>query len=663
MQPAPIRAADRRRAIVEGVTPSVDGGRYAVKRCVGDSIIVEADAFVDGHDGMRCVLQWRRVGDRRWQEAEMSPLGNDRWRGRFDVAAMGAYEYTVAAWPDALETWRHDLARWESPADIGVALAVGAQIVAAAAARASGNDAKRLKAWSAALGAVDGDPLLHRAEALASMTISLAARHAERSHITVFEPVLRVDVEPQHARYSTWYEMFPRSAAGDGRHGTFRDCTARLPYVESMGFDVLYFPPIHPIGHTQRKGRNNALVAGDDDPGSPWAIGSEKGGHKEIHPALGTLDDFHELVSRAQAAGIRIALDLAFQCSPDHPYVREHPDWFRRRPDGSTQFAENPPKKYEDIYPLDFGTGDWEALWQELLGVVQHWIEHGVRIFRVDNPHTKPFRMWQWLIARVRRTHPDVIFLSEAFTRPKVMHALAKAGFSQSYTYFTWRNSKAELTEYFTELTQRDAREYFRPNVWPNTPDILAGSLQNATRPAFMIRVILAATLSASYGIYGPAYELLDNRPRGIGEEYLDSEKYEIREWDLARPASLRTLIARLNGARRAHPSLQQDSTLRFFDTDNAQLICYAKTTEDLRDVVLTIVNLDARYAQSGWVTLALESLGLRDDTPFKLHDLLSSATYEWRGSRNYVRLDPQTCPAHVFHVEAAAHQPGHDRP
>jgi starch synthase (maltosyl-transferring) len=648
------RVADgRRRAVIEGITPMVDAGRFPAKRCAGDTVTVEADVFVDGHDVPRALLLYRKHGGKRWNEAPMTFLVNDRWRGEFSVPEIGVYEYTVCAWADAFASWRRDLARWTDPEDVAVALAVGAKIVMAASERARGADGKRLEEWSQRL--AGGASLEDRRKVADEPALdALVAAYPDRAAITTFEPVLSLRVDPPLARFSAWYEMFPRSTAGGGRHGTFRDCEARLDYVAGLGFDVLYFPPIHPIGTTKRKGPNNAVASGAGDPGSPWAIGSAEGGHKAIHPELGTPEDFRRLVAAARARGIEIALDIAFQASPDHPYVKAHPDWFRHRPDGSIQYAENPPKKYQDIYPFDFESESWPALWHELRDVFMHWIAQGVRVFRVDNPHTKPFAFWEWVIAEVKREHPDVIFLSEAFTRPKVMHRLAKLGFSQSYTYYAWRNAKWELTEYFTELSQSSSREYFRPNVWPNTPDILAAALQTGARAAFMSRLVLAATLSASYGIYGPAFELQEHVPLDTGsEEYRDSEKYQIRDWHLDRPDSLRGLIAKMNGIRRDNPALHQDWRLRFHPVDNDRIICYSKTTADLKNVVLVAVNLDPRNVQSGWVDLALDELGI-EAPPFEVHDLLSGARYAWNGPRNYLELRPHELPAHVFRVHQA---------
>ena len=656
---APDARTALRRVVIENVKPQVDGGRFAIKRTPGERVVVEADVFADGHDQIACVLRHRRAGARVWTEARMAALGNDRWRGEFTVTELGRYEYALCAWTDAFLSWRHDFTRRkvDDERDIALALRTGAALVDAAAKRALGRDATQLRAIAKALGA--GAALSSRHElALGEELLALMNAHPDRERETVFEPPLAVVVEPERARYSAWYELFPRSTAKDPkRHGTFADCEAQLPRLAALGFDILYLPPIHPIGRVKRKGRNNALVAGANDPGSPWAIGAKEGGHKAIHPDLGTLRDFKRLVAKARKLGIEVALDIALQCAPDHPYVNAHPEWFKRRPDGSVQYAENPPKKYEDIYPFNFDTPGWRALWEEVRSIFEYWIEQGVVVFRVDNPHTKPFAMWEWGIAEVKRAHPEVIFLSEAFTRPRVMHRLAKLGYSQSYTYFPWRTTKAELTEYFTELSASESREYFRPSTWPNTPDILTEYLQFGGRPAFMTRLVLAATLSACYGIYGPAFELCENKPRQPGsEEYLDSDKYEIKHRDLDRPDSLRDFIARVNAVRRDNRALHFDWNLRFHDVDNDQLICYSKAEEDRSGAVLTVVNLDPHHRQSGWVALKLDELGVEPDENFQAHDLLSGARYVWRGARNYVELDPQVCPAHIFRIRRRLH-------
>jgi starch synthase (maltosyl-transferring) len=644
----------RRRVVIEGVTPEIDAGRFPIKRVCGEHVVVEADAFGDGHDAVGCILRYRVEGAADWTEVAMEPLGNDRWRGVFTVSDIGIYRYTVMAWIDRFTSWSRDLAKKvEADQDVAIDLLVGAELVQRTSMRASGEAAKQLGEWA---GLLQEGPRGMRERVQIALDEALAAamrKHADRAFATTYGKELAVLVDREKARFSTWYEMFPRSCAPQaGRYGTFKDCEARLPYVAAMGFDVLYLPPIHPIGSTHRKGRNNATVAGPDDPGSPWGIGSAAGGHKAVHPQLGTLEDFRRFVAKAREYDLEIALDIAFQCSPDHPYVVQHPEWFRRRPDGTVQYAENPPKKYQDIYPLDFETDHWQALWQELKSVIRFWIEQGVRIFRIDNPHTKAFRFWEWLIREVKQAHPEVIFLAEAFTRPKVMYNLAKRGFTQSYTYFAWRNTKAELTDYFTTLTHTEVREFLRPNLWPNTPDILTEYLQLGGRPAFMTRLVLAATLGASYGIYGPAFELCENRPREPGsEEYLNSEKYEIKQWDIDRPDSLSDFIARVNRIRRDNPALQSDWHLRFHPVNNDQLICYTKHSEDRSDVLLIVVNLDPHHTQSGWVELSADALELPLDGHYQVHDLLSDSRYLWHGRRNFVELNPSVVPAHIFRL------------
>jgi starch synthase (maltosyl-transferring) len=593
--------------VIEGVRPEVDCGRYPIKRVVGEEVAVEADVFADGHDVVVCELIYRKSGDKGWNAVPMAFLGNDRWRASFCVEQVGRYEYSVRGWTDPLQTWKRDLEKRKAAGqDIAIDLKIGAEI-----------------------------------EARPQRTVA------------TYEQVLEVVVDPLRARFSTWYELFPRSTRADGKHGGFRDVIERLPYVAEMGFDVLYLPPIHPIGVTARKGKNNAVAAQPGDVGSPWAIGAKEGGHKAVHPDLGSLADFDSLVSEARKLGLDIALDIAFQCSPDHPYVKEHPEWFRWRPDGTVQYAENPPKKYQDIYPFEFETAAWPELFDELKSVFEFWVARGVSIFRVDNPHTKPFPFWEWCIGELKRAHPELIFLSEAFTRPRIMHRLSKLGFTQSYTYFTWRNTKPELIEYFTELSSHPSREYFRPNVWPNTPDILHATLQNGGPPAFMSRVVLAATLSASYGLYGPAYELMEHQPREPGsEEYLYSEKYEIKKWNIDRTDSLRTLIGRLNGIRKSHAALQSDWSLRFHKIDNDQLIAYSKKAGD--NQILVVVNLDTRYVQSGWLEFGFGG------EEFEVQDLLGSGRFIWKADKNYIELNPHKQPApqvaHIFLVHRRTH-------
>jgi starch synthase (maltosyl-transferring) len=644
----------RRRVIIEGVTPEIDGGLFPIKRVRGEQVRVEADAFCDGHDLLSCLLLYRREDTSDWTETAMEPLGNDRWRGTFRVSEVGVYRYTITAWIDRFASWCRDLAkRVEADQDVTIDLLIGAELVERASKQTSRTAADQLRAWATRLRDARRGGAERVQVALSTALAAVMQKHADRLFATTYAQELAVVVDRERACFSTWYEMFPRScAAGSKHHGTFKDCEARLAYVAAMGFDVLYLPPIHPIGSTHRKGRNNATVAGPDDPGSPWAIGSPDGGHKAIHPQLGTLADFRRFLAKAQEHGIEIALDLAFQCSPDHPYVEQHSEWFRQRPDGTVQYAENPPKKYQDIYPLDFETDHWQALWEELKSVVLFWIEQGVRIFRVDNPHTKPFRFWEWLIGEVKREYPEVIFLAEAFTRPKVVYDLAKGGFSQSYTYFAWRNTKEELTQYFTTLTQTEVREFFRPNLWPNTPDILTEYLQFGGRQAFMARLVLAATLGASYGIYGPAFEHCESRPREPGsEEYLNSEKYEIKQWDLDRPDSLKEFIARVNRIRGDNTALQRNGSLSFHAVSNDQLICYSKHTEDRSNVILVVVNLDPHHTQSGWVELSTDVLDLPSDGHYQVHDLLSESRYLWHAQRNFVELDPSIVPAHIFRL------------
>ncbi|MCC7079720.1 MAG: DUF3416 domain-containing protein [Burkholderiales bacterium] len=811
-----LPAEGRIRAVIEAVTPSVDDGRFPIKRVQGERVAVAADCFTDGHDALVCLLRWRHETEASWHEARMHAAPNDRWHGEFRVERLGRYAYSVVAWVDAFLSWRHDFERRVEAEDIVSAALAGAELIAQAAQRAgdgssailphprplsrgergdnrvspSGRSAgggsidlptpahisapgrsadlsaagrsadlsapgrsadvsapsrsadpsaagrsadlsaagrsadlsaparsadlsapgrsadpsaagqsadlsapgrsadlsaagrsadlsapgrsadlpspsgrgvggegdpatncasERLQAWAERLRSEEDIEAL-RALALDPELAELALGYPDRRFETVWPQELAVVVDRERARFSTWYELFPRSTGAQGRHGTFDDVIARLPYVASMGFDVLYLPPIHPIGRDKRKGRNNTLIAGADDVGSPWAIGGAEGGHDAVHPQLGTVAGFKRLLEAARGHGMEIALDLAYQCAPDHPYVGSHPQWFRHRPDGSVQYAENPPKKYQDIYPFNFESDDWAQLWRELRRVIEFWLDTGVRIFRVDNPHTKAFAFWQWVIADVKRSCPDAIFLAEAFTRPKVMHRLAKLGFTQSYTYFAWRNTRRELSAYFAELAHGPGREYFRPNVWPNTPDILTEYLQFGARPAFVTRIVLAATLAASYGIYGPAFELMEHAPREAGsEEYLDSEKYQIRQWDLAREDSLAELIGRLNRARRDNPALQSDRSLVFHDIDNEALICYSKSEGD--NVVLTIVNLDPYHVQAGWTELDLRALGLDAASPYQMHELISGARYLWQGARNFISLDPGRVPAHVFRL------------
>lgn len=644
----------RARAVIEHLVPRVDAGRFAAKRSVGEVIRVEADAFTDGHDKISVALLHRPAGSDTWTELDMSPTVNDRWSAEFRVEKPGSHEYVVRAWVDHFATWRYDLnKRVAAGQDVGVDLVIGAQLVEDAARHVDDDVARTLGDFATRLRGTDRVPAIDAA--LGTPLQTLMRRHAPRRFVTESGEPVRIWVDRERARFSSWYELFPRSAANDpNRHGTLQDVIQQLDRVARMGFDVLYLPPIHPIGHAYRKGKNNTTTASPDDVGSPWAIGGPEGGHDAIHPQLGTFDDFDALVRETHARGIDLAMDLAFQCSPDHPYVKTHPEWFKHRPDGTIQYAENPPKKYQDIYPFDFECEAYESLWNELLRMTRFWVGKGVRVFRVDNPHTKPFPFWEWLIAQVREQNPDVLFLAEAFTRPKVMYRLAKLGFSQSYTYFAWRNDPWMLREYLRELTSEPVVDFFRPNVWPNTPDILPEYLQTDARAAYIIRAVLASTLCASYGVYGPAFELMEGRPVKHGsEEYLDSEKYQLRQWDYARPDSLEDLLARLNSIRRQHPALQHDRGLKFHRVDNERVLCFSKTHED--DTVLVIASTDPYVTQWANLDLDLNALGLKPEESFQAHDLLTNQRFMWRGGHPVVKLDPGSQPAHVLAIRRRA--------
>jgi len=660
--PAPIRPDrlfdGRRRVVIENVSPEIDGGRFPVKRVEGDRVTIDADIFTDGADTIVAELLYRRRNELEWTAVTMTPMVNDRWTASFEVGAPGMYEYTVQAWIDHFQTWQKGLRKkLDAGQDVGLDLRIGATIVELGAARAMDEDAGTLhhNVGLLSIGAQD-----KAIEAAFGEELSGAMRRSpEKSMASIYEKVLLLQTDQKKAGFSTWYEFFPRSWSNEpGQHGTFRDCISMLPRIARMGFDVVYLPPIHPIGHAKRKGKNNSLIAGPDEPGSCWAIGSPDGGHTSVHPELGTLEDFEAFVQSAEQQGISVALDIAFQCSPDHPWVLEHPQWFRWRPDGTVQFAENPPKRYEDILPIDFESKDWQNLWVALRDVFLFWIGKGVKIFRVDNPHTKAFPFWEWAIGSIRDAHPDTVFLAEAFTRPKLMARLAKAGYSHSYTYFTWRNSKHELQEYLTELTTTELREYMRPNFWPNTPDILHEELQSGNRTKFIIRFMLASTLSSNYGMYGPAYELCEHMPVAPGkEEYNDSEKYEIKNWDLDRPGNIRSEIAMVNRIRRNNPALQQTNDITFVrieagqGREHDQIIGYMKRSADGSNVILTVVSLDDKNTRGGWLRFPLELFGLPHTQVFTVEDQLSGRSYEWNGEWNYIELNPAIMPAHIFRI------------
>ena len=645
----------QRRVIIEGASPEVDGGRYPAKRIVGDTVRAAVDLISDGHDALAGRVLFRHVGAEEWRSASLAPLGNDRWAASFVVDRLGVWELTFEAWIDAFNTWRSGTRKKEKAGqDIAVELLVGAALLEDAARRVKGAEAA-VAALLEDAARKARDATRPNVDRLLAATGELVVRAMDGApdlaRSTRYDRVLRLTVDPELARFSAWYELFPRSCGEAGQHGTFADVEKRLPYVAAMGFDILYVPPIHPIGKSFRKGPNNTLTAGREDVGSPWAIGAASGGHKAVHEQLGTLADFDRLVATAKGLDLAIALDIAFQVSPDHPYVKEHPDWFVQRPDGTIQYAENPPKKYQDVYPFDFECEDWQGLWLELYDVFAFWIEHGVRVFRVDNPHTKALRFWEWCIGELKARHPDVLFLAEAFTRPKLMYALAKGGFSQSYTYFTWRSTKAELETYLREITAAPVNEFYRPSFWPNTPDILPEHLQHGGPPMFLLRLALAATLSSNYGMYGPAFELMEHVPRPGSEEYLDNEKFQLRTWNLDDPRSLRDVITLVNRARRANPALQQTERITFHATDNDALLAYSKATDDHGNVVLVVANLDPAHAHGGWIDLDLAELGIRPGESFQVHDLFADARLLWSGARNYVSLDPKVFPVSLFVV------------
>jgi starch synthase (maltosyl-transferring) len=642
--------SDRKRTVViENVAPVLDGGRYPIKREVGAILQVSADIFKDGHDVLVAFLRYRPAWEKAWRETPMRFVDNDRWAGEFTLERIGRHLFTIEAMPHPFRSWLADLdKRVAAEQDVASELLEGAALLRASLRRARGEDARLLRGALAALKAANDQAAavaVARDPALAEAT----DRALNRAEATPAGRDFEVVVDRERARFAAWYEFFPRSATGDGRHATFADAEAALPRIAGMGFDVVYLPPVHPIGTTNRKGRNNALVAEPSDPGSPWAIGGPEGGHMAVHPALGTLDDFDRFVAAAERHGLEVALDFAIQCSPDHPYVREHPEWFFHRPDGTIKYAENPPKKYQDVYPLNFMGDDPWPLWQEMRRIVLFWIGHGVRTFRVDNPHTKPVRFWEWLIREVQAAHPDVVFLAEAFTRPKMMKVLAKAGFTQSYTYFTWRTGKDELREYFEEITQPPVAEYFRGNLWPNTPDILHEVLQKGGRPAFRMRLVLAATLSSLYGMYS-GYELVENAPvREGSEEYLDSEKYQLVARAFDAPGNLVDEITRVNRIRRENRALHLYTNLRFYTADDPGILWYGKATPERDNVIFVAANLDPTVPHASLVDVPLAELGLDPDQPYRMHELMSDAWYEWRGPRGYVALDPEVAPAQIF--------------
>jgi starch synthase (maltosyl-transferring) len=651
-----VTRGDVRTVLIGNVQPELEGGRYPVKREVGDLFEVTADILREGHEALAAALLYRPIKDTRWREVRMEPLDNDRWAARFPLEENTRYLYTIEAYPDAYRTWAADLEkRVAAGMEVGSELLEGAELLRRTLPHAAGADRQRIESRLAVIAKSSATAQIRLL--LDEETAELAGTYPDRSAASRYDRELEVVVDRLPARVGAWYEMFPRSSGKTpGQHGTFRDCIARLPAVGAMGFEVVYFPPIHPVGRSFRKGKNNSLTPGPDDPGSPWAIGNEHGGHKAVEPGLGTLEDFRAVVRAARQAGMEVALDYALQCSPDHPYVTEHPEWFYARPDGTIKYAENPPKKYQDIYPLNFYCRDREALWEEMKSILLFWIDQGVRIFRVDNPHTKPIPFWAWVIGEIQTVYPDVIFLAEAFTRPKVMQALAKVGFSQSYTYFTWRNFKGELTEYLTELTQGPMAEYFRGNLFANTPDILPPILQQGGRPAFRMRLVLAATLSSVYGIYS-GYELCENRAVPDTEEYLDSEKYEIKARDWDAPGNIVDYVARVNRIRRENPALHEYRNLRFYPNDDDNILFYGKRSVDGGNSILVAVNLDPFEPHRAEIRIPLQDLGIGPEDRFQAEELITGERHLWKGAAQQLLLDPQVEPAAIFRITRFPHK------
>jgi starch synthase (maltosyl-transferring) len=641
--------------VIENLDPCIDGGRYPIKRVIGQELKVSADIFKQDNDQVSANLKWRKVTSADWNQTPMRPTENDRWEGVCHFIENAQYEFTIEAWEDHFKSWQVEYSKkyGAGNTNLRTELDVASILVQRAAERATRNQGKeRLALFSKQLKNADA----HFGAQLAknSELTELMAACPDLELSTELQPYLPVTVDRSEALFAAWYEFFPRSAEGKPNAGSkFRDCLGRIDDAKAMGFDVIYFPPIHPIGFTNRKGKNNSVTNEPGDPGVPYAIGSQFGGHKAVEPELGTLDDFDWLVGQVRARGMEIALDFAINCSPDHPYVKEHPDWFFHLPDGSIKCAENPPKKYEDVYPLNFYNSDWKNLWEEMKDIILFWLHHGVRIFRVDNPHTKPNAFWEWMISAIQTDYPDVIFLAEAFTRPKLMKALAKAGFTQSYTYFTWRNTKWELSEYLRELTQTQMKYYLRANFFPNTPDILPFFLQTGGRPAFMIRAVLAATLSSVYGIYS-GFELCENVAIPGKEEYLNSEKYQFKERDWNAPGNIKDYITKLNKIRHHNRALREYENLRFHMVENEQILFYSKATEALDNIILVLVTLDPYNSQSGYACVPIENFGIGASDPYQVEDLITGENFTWRGRRNFVILDPNSRPAHVFRVRSA---------
>jgi starch synthase (maltosyl-transferring) len=643
----------KQRVVISNISPQIEGGKYIIKRASGEYLTVSADVFCDGHDAIAARLLVKHKNDKDWCEHPMKHIINDRWQVTVRLVEQGFHEYRIIGWVDHFTSWKKGLAKKaDANQNIAVELEIGASLLSASLESVKQEIKTNLQAWADALKDHENMPAALMLALSNEVGETMNKARADDS-VTTYSQTFEIEIERRKAGFSTWYELFPRSASEDAhKHGTFRDVIKILPRIAQLGFDTLYFPPIHPIGQQKRKGKNNSLTPSPADPGSPWAIGNKTGGHKAIHPQLGTLADFTDLVAEALRLNIEIAMDIAYQCAPDHPYVAEHPQWFKWRPDGSVQYAENPPKRYEDILPFDFETTDWENLWQELKSVIDYWIDKGVHIFRIDNPHTKSFSFWEWMIRQVRSEHPEIIFLAEAFTRPRIMEQLAKLGFNQSYTYFTWRNSKWEFEQYLNELTKTDQQYYFRPNFWPNTPDILPHHLAEGGENAHIMRLILAATMSSNYGIYGPVYEFGINTPHPGKEEYTDNEKYEIKHWEWDRYSRTAEIMTLINQIRNENPALQTTWNIDFTETTNEQIICYTKTDFETSKALIIAVNLDAFHTQGAHIRVPLEKIGIGYGQPFQVRDMLSGEKYNWQGEYNYVQLNPYDMPAHILEVQ-----------
>jgi len=648
------KTAGTRRVVIDHVAPSIDGGRNPFKRVIGDWIPFTVNAFADSHDSLQIELRIRKADTEEWQVLPMNPLGNDEFEITYRTDAIGLFEYEVAGVVDHYASWQEGFKKKHiEGVPLDLECRIGAELLEQAADRADERHVEQIREWAAHLADSEADIETRISLAYSRHVADIACSYPQRAHETTSTRSLML-VERELAAFSAWYEYFPRSCVYDGvTHGTFKDAAKRLPEIREMGFNIVYFPPINPVGREFRKGKNNTLTPGPEDVGSPWAIGAKEGGHKSILPALGTLEDFQHFLDEAEMRGMEVALDIAFQCAPDHPWVKEHPQWFRWRPDGTVQYAENPPKKYQDILPINFESDDWENLWDELKSVFEFWIEAGVKVFRVDNPHTKSMEFWRWCILNIKAKHPEVLFLAEAFTRPKRKYFLAKGGFTHGYTYFTWRNNAAELQAYVEELTQGNSKEYFWPNFWPNTPDILHADLQSGNRATFIGRYVLAATLSSNVGIYGPAYELLDHEPYPGKEENNHSEKYQLKAWDLNQPGNIKAEITRVNALRNNHEAFQRTFNVQFIPCSNSHIIAYLKQNFEKTDRFIVVVNMDWENKQVGTLDLSPEALGLAHTGTLQLVDQFAATPkdYTWQGTTPYLELDPSISPAHIFQI------------